>query len=638
LLTLSLLVLMRTRWGQARPLSKCVVLSVLAHLWLLAYAHMTKLWDEPMRGQPDRAVQVQVIIDPDEQTTAPQPEQPKTWQKLPQSHVVDPTSVDLTRRELAESDDRPQPLASDTAFDVPPPVDVSPAPEPEPTERVPTPVTPRQPIAALVAPPLVAQPRVESDLPQPQQPQLEPVAPRDIEVAATTSQPADTHPSIEPDEARVQRLADAANAQDEASALADRYDELARADRSAQDRTPIAPQPAPADASTPAPPPPVAAVSNHQSRQASQLLSGQPLPQIYQARVAADRLREAQRRGGSAETEAAVERALAWLASCQSADGRWDANLLQAGRETNTLGHNRNRAGANADTGISALALLAFLGAGQTHVEGPHREIVQRGLEFVVGKQRHDGFLGGNAQMFAAMYCHGIATLAISEAYAMTGDQRLQPYVERAIQFTIRSQHPGSGGWRYLPQEQGDTSQFGWQLMALTSAEKAGLQIPPNCRLGMHRFLRSVSSGQHGGLAAYRAVERPSRTMTAEALACRMFLGADALDPAVNEAADFVINQPPADGQANLYYWYYGTLALYHLQDDRWARWNAALKRRLLRSQQSGGTLDGSWDPNTVWGGYGGRVYSTALAALCLEVYYRYLPLYETDRTASRPR
>ncbi len=32
----------------------------------------------------------------------------------------------------------------------------------------------------------------------------------------------------------------------------------------------------------------------------------------------------------------------------------------------------------------------------------------------------------------------------------------------------------------------------------------------------------------------------------------------------------------------------------------------------------------GSWDPIGPWGGDGGRVYSTAIMALCLEVFYRY--------------
>jgi hypothetical protein len=86
----------------------------------------------------------------------------------------------------------------------------------------------------------------------------------------------------------------------------------------------------------------------------------------------------------------------------------------------------------------------------------------------------------------------------------------------------------------------------------------------------------------------------------------------------------------------NLYYWYYGSLALFQLQDEAWRPWNAALQTELLSLQRKEGELAGSWDPNTVWGGYGGRVYSTAMAALCLEVYYRYLPLYGRPALARR--
>ena len=86
-----------------------------------------------------------------------------------------------------------------------------------------------------------------------------------------------------------------------------------------------------------------------------------------------------------------------------------------------------------------------------------------------------------------------------------------------------------------------------------------------------------------------------------------------------------------ADGSVDLYYWHFGSLALYQVGGDAWKTWNAALQTRLLEAQESRGAQAGSWPPDTVWGGYGGRVYSTALAALCLEVYYRYLPLYAAE-------
>jgi hypothetical protein len=237
------------------------------------------------------------------------------------------------------------------------------------------------------------------------------------------------------------------------------------------------------------------------------------------------------------------------------------------------------------------------------------------------------------------MYCHGIATLALSEAYGLSGDERLLPALRRALHYTIASQHVG-GGWRYQPYDAGDMSQFGWQLMALTSAELAGIPIPAETRERMTRFLVSASSGPAQGLASYRPGDRVSRSMTAEALACRYFLKAANSPGACDEAAAFVIEEKPGQGATNVYYWYYGTLAMFQRQGKDWDAWNAALQRQLLYTQRYDGQRRGSWDPDPLWGGYGGRVYSTAMAALCLEVYYRYLPLYGSDaeRMAERPR
>lgn len=226
------------------------------------------------------------------------------------------------------------------------------------------------------------------------------------------------------------------------------------------------------------------------------------------------------------------------------------------------------------------------------------------------------------------MYCHGMATLAIGEAYAMTGDARLKPALERAIGYTLRAQHPTSGGWRYQPGDEGDTSQFGWQLMALRSAELGGLPTPAPTRAGMIRFLNSVTTGPQRGLASYRPHTAATRTMTAEALVCRVFLGLKPDSGAANEAVQFMLQETPEVGPINLYYWYYATLALFQMQGEAWETWNAALQQRLLATQATSSTLAGSWPTNTVWGGYGGRVYTTAMAALCLEVYYRHLPVY----------
>ena len=63
-----------------------------------------------------------------------------------------------------------------------------------------------------------------------------------------------------------------------------------------------------------------------------------------------------------------------------------------------------------------------------------------------------------------------------------------------------------------------------------------------------------------------------------------------------------------------------------------WDDWNLALINTLITTQQD----DGSWSEATVWGGYGGRVYTTALSAMCLEVYYRYSPADAPSEVAGR--
>jgi hypothetical protein len=363
------------------------------------------------------------------------------------------------------------------------------------------------------------------------------------------------------------------------------------------------------------------------------------VPQPYSLRQGKDRLERAKRYGATQESENAVDAALAWLARNQSSNGRWDASQFGAGDERRVLGHDRQRAGSGADAGVTGLALLAFLGAGHTHLEGPHADTVTRGLDYLISIQRDDGSLGGEAATFAYMYCHAMATFALSEAYALTDDSRIAPAVRRAVAYTLRAQHPTTGGWRYRPGDLGDTSQLGWQVMVLKSAQLGGVEVPDDALRRAARYLDSVASGRQGGLASYRPRERPSHTMTAEALAARQFLGAPPSGGAADEAASLLLTSAPNQTEVNVYYWYYATLAMFQLQGEPWQRWNEALQPTLIARQHAAGELAGSWPPSTVWGGYGGRVYSTALATLCLEVYYRYLPIYgDSAETVGRAR
>lgn len=167
--------------------------------------------------------------------------------------------------------------------------------------------------------------------------------------------------------------------------------------------------------------------------------------------------------------------------------------------------------------------------------------------------------------------------------------------------------------------------------MVLVSAQAAEVHIPASAFAGAERWLKRVSLGDYGGLACYTPERRiPSGSMTAEAMVCRTFVARPATPRTTDEAANFILREAQESyGVRDLYFTYYATLALYPLQDERWEAWNERLKRFLLTAQHATGELAGSWDPTTKWGPTGGRVYSTSLACLCLETYYRYLPVYE---------
>ena len=94
------------------------------------------------------------------------------------------------------------------------------------------------------------------------------------------------------------------------------------------------------------------------------------------------------------------------------------------------------------------------------------------------------------------------------------------------------------------------------------------------------------------------------------------------------EAVDYLMRNPPSRLAMNLYYWYYGTLSMYQFGGPEWEQWNEGVRELLIAEQTRTGRMKGSWDTRTRWGPAGGRIYTTALATMTLEVYYRFLPLY----------
>lgn len=229
---------------------------------------------------------------------------------------------------------------------------------------------------------------------------------------------------------------------------------------------------------------------------------------------------------------------------------------------------------------------------------------------------------------------------AVADDLRTVDDIRLRAALVKAVTYTISQQDPDSGGWRYKLGQEGDISMFGWQMMSLKSAEIAGLTIHSKVKTKMVEFLNSVRQGRDGGLFGYRRsvldkdgrqTEPVSPVMTAEALFCQQMLGYPRDSAANREAVQYMLRNMPRLSQLNLYYWYYGTLAMYQYGGKSWEEWNTVVRDTLISEQRREGPAAGSWDPNGPWGRYGGRLYSTAIATLTLEVYYRLLPLYRMN-------
>ncbi len=334
--------------------------------------------------------------------------------------------------------------------------------------------------------------------------------------------------------------------------------------------------------------------------------------------------------GGTTMTEAAVARGLRWLASHQNNDGSWQLNGFHRVNDCNCGGHGQYETKAPG----TALAMLPFLGAGQTHLAGKHKGIVSRGLRWLVQHQKENGDLRHNEHGNAGMYTQGQAAIVLCEAFAMTGDEELRIPAQKAIDFIVKAQY-NDGGWRYQPGgprfsgEKGDTSVVGWQLMAIQSARAANLNVPERTLLRASSYLDSCQS-EGGAHYAYMAGHAPTPVMTAEALLCRMYLGwTKKQKPALSRGAEMLVNRHlPNRHDPNIYYWYYATQTLHHFGGDEWDKWNLHMRDVLTQTQETGGHAAGSWTPRGDHASAGGRIYMTSLAVCTLEVYYRHLPIF----------
>ncbi|GIW94552.1 MAG: hypothetical protein KatS3mg110_2593 [Pirellulaceae bacterium] len=320
--------------------------------------------------------------------------------------------------------------------------------------------------------------------------------------------------------------------------------------------------------------------------------------------------------GGTATTEKAVRLALEWLKRQQQSDGSWrlDGPYPDGGFDESRVA-------------ATAMALLAFQGAGHTHQTGEYAQVVRRGSTALLKMQDQDGNFFHRGPRHHRLYSQAMATIAICELYGMTKDEKLLRAAESAVEYCVNIQAP-EGGWRYDPKVDSDTSVTGWFAMALQSARMAGLTVPSFTLDNLSKYLDSAQVDD-GSRYAYQPGAGPRISMTAEALLCRQYLGWQRDDPRLLRGVNELLKNPITWDRPNTYYWYYATQVLHHMGGPQWFEWNKVMREELPARQVASGPQTGSWNPTgDAFDRQGGRLYVTCLCTYMLEVYYRHLPIY----------
>jgi hypothetical protein len=326
--------------------------------------------------------------------------------------------------------------------------------------------------------------------------------------------------------------------------------------------------------------------------------------------------------GGNKTTESAVLLGLQWLAKQQRTDGTWSVKgPYSSGRDDENI------------EAATAMALLAFQGAGNTHRKGEFSKNVDRAWKALLKRQDKEGNFFHGVKPHDRLYTQAQCTIALCELYGMTQDSQLREPAERAVKYAVSIQDK-QGGWRYFPGEDSDTSVTGWFVMALQSARMARIDVPQQTLDNISSYLDKAQI-DYGREYMYQPDTFTTPAVTAEGLLCRQYLGWKQNDQRLIDGVKALTKNPVNynGNDRDVYYWYYATQAAHHMENVNnegiWQAWNKVMRQEVPTHQVKEGPEAGSWEPaGDKWGDQEGRLYVTCLSIYMLEVYYRHLPIY----------
>jgi prenyltransferase beta subunit len=303
------------------------------------------------------------------------------------------------------------------------------------------------------------------------------------------------------------------------------------------------------------------------------------------------------------ETQKSINRGLEWLSKKQNTDGSWGDSRYP---------HN---------TAVTGFCIIAYLSQGHVPDKGKYGPEVSRAVRFLTASARDsDGYLvgsrGGN------MYCHGMATLALTQVWGMTGDEEVRKVLRRAVELIVRCQSD-NGGWRYDPVPSGhDISVTIMQVMALRGAKDSGLHVPDRTMKKALEYINTCYHAPSGGYTYQPYNNAPGFARTAAGV-CVIKLVGD-YDKNVDRSLEFMKRFMD---QSREHYWYghyYAAHAMHQVGGKDWDTYYTMIRKKFAEMQSA----DGSWsirnDP-----GSAGPVYQTAIAVISLSVPSDYLPIFQ---------
>lgn len=332
-------------------------------------------------------------------------------------------------------------------------------------------------------------------------------------------------------------------------------------------------------------------------------------------------------------SERSVAAALNWLYRHRNADGGWSVRGCTQHCSDPACSH-PGRGTVESDAVATSLSVLAFLAAGQTPTaEGPYKKTVTNGVMWLVKRQTSDGNLSAGAS--DVMYAHGLASLAICEAYSMIHDESLAEPARRAVKWIESSQNGVSGGWANRANEPCETFITGWQVMALKSAQLAGISVNSSTMREANQWFNRVASGKHGGLISNVPGWSESVCMTAIGMLARQYAVDEPDSLTQNESRQYLLEQLPSPQLSNQpFATFFATEASQCGGAGQSSAWNLEVRRGLIVAQATTGCAAGSWYPQETgdkWVSEGGRLVTTCLASLTMSISYGHLPLHQLD-------